>query len=185
MEKLCCYLGMRRREQSVGGASVSDQNQQQKQHHQHQLQGKIRPQHVKPSQPPVVSVENSQDVQKSTLTARTRLATLAQIGEDWLYLALLGTIMALLSFSMDSVITLFLNTRLWLFKDLSEDNRLVQYVGWCLTPIILVTFSSGFVHLCSPTVSVSFVYVYYMTKTSSNYITTTTFQRLLVQVYLR
>lgn len=82
---------------------------------------------------------------------RGRLATLAQIGEDWLYLALLGVIMASLSFSMDSVITLFLNTRLWLFKDLSENNIFVQYIGWCLTPIVLVTFSSGFVHLCSPT----------------------------------
>lgn len=82
---------------------------------------------------------------------RTRLATLAQIGEDWLYLALLGIIMALLSFSMDSVITLFLNTRLRLFRDISETNLLIQYLGWCVTPIVLVTFSSGFVHLCSPT----------------------------------
>lgn len=90
---------------------------------------------------------------RPTSSPKTRLATLAQIGEDWLYLALLGTIMAMLSFSMDSVITLFLNTRLWLFHDLSEDNVLVQYLGWCITPIVLVTFSSGFVHLCSPTVS--------------------------------
>lgn len=161
MEKLCCYLGMKRREQSVGGGvKVSGQNQQQQLNHQTQQnhQGKIRPRHLKLPQPPVVAPQNSQDAQKLPPTARTRLATLAQIGEDWLYLALLGTIMALLSFSMDSVITLFLNTRLWLFKDLSEDNTLIQYVGWCLTPIVLVTFSSGFVHLCSPTVSVYLLY---------------------------
>lgn len=85
---------------------------------------------------------------------RNRLATLSQIGEDWLYLALLGTIMALLSFSMDSVITLFLNTRLRLYRDVSEDSILVQYLGWTVTPIVLVSFSTGFVHLCSPTVSI-------------------------------
>lgn len=84
---------------------------------------------------------------------RTRWAYLVQIGEDWLYLALLGTIMAVLSFSMDTVITLFLNTRLWLYNDFNGDNLFVQYLGWCVTPIVLVTFSSGFVHLCSPTVS--------------------------------
>ena len=85
--------------------------------------------------------------------SRTRLATLAQIGEDWLYLALLGTIMALLSFSMDSMITFFLSTRLWLFTDLNEDSVIVQYLGWCLMPIVLVIFSTAFVYLCSPTVS--------------------------------
>jgi len=82
---------------------------------------------------------------------RGRLATLAQIAEDWLYLALLGIIMALLSFSMDSIITLFLNTRLWLSNEMVEHNLLVQYLAWCITPILLVTFSTGFVHLCSPT----------------------------------
>lgn len=80
-----------------------------------------------------------------------RLITLAQIGEDWLYLALLGVLMAFLSFSMDSVITLFLNTRLWLYEQVNESNILLQYVCWCLMPIVLVTFSSGFVHVCSPT----------------------------------
>lgn len=62
----------------------------------------------------------------SVAVSKTRLATLAQIGEDWLYLALLGIIMALLSFSMDSIITLFLGTRLWLFKDLSADSLIIQ-----------------------------------------------------------
>lgn len=85
--------------------------------------------------------------------SRSRLSTLAQIGEDWLYLALLGIIMALISFSMDTVITMFLNTRLWLSEELSHHGVLLQYLAWCLTSILLVTFSSGFVHLCSPTVS--------------------------------
>lgn len=83
--------------------------------------------------------------------SRSRLSTLAQIGEDWLYLASLGAIMAIISFSMDSVIQMFFNNRLWLFRDLNENNLFVQYLAWCLPPIILVAFSTGFVHLCSPT----------------------------------
>lgn len=78
---------------------------------------------------------------------------MVQIGQDWLYLALLGIIMALLSFSMDAVISLFLDTRLRLFKDLSGDFLPSKYLAWCVMPIVLVAFSSGFVHLCSPTVS--------------------------------
>lgn len=87
---------------------------------------------------------------------KSKLKTLAQIGEDWLYLALLGIIMALISFSMDTIIALFLNTRLRLYQDLNDYTLIIQYIGWCATPIVLVTFSSGFVHLCSPTVSFIF-----------------------------
>lgn len=82
-----------------------------------------------------------------------RFATMVQIGQDWLYLALLGIIMALLSFSMDAVISLFLDTRLRLFEDVSSDFLPTRYLAWCVMPIVLVSFSSGFVHLCSPTVS--------------------------------
>lgn len=106
---------------------------QQRQHHQNNRQKSTR--------------------KKSSFASKSRLAILAQIGEDWLYLALLGTIMALISFSMDSVITLLLNTRLRLFKDVSNNSPFLKYLAWCVTPIVLVTFSSGFVHLCSPTVS--------------------------------
>lgn len=89
-----------------------------------------------------------------TPMTRSRLNTLAQIGEDWLYLALLGIIMALLSLFMDSMITMFLGTRIWLSDEMGEQNLLLQYLAWCLVPVLLVTFSTGFVHLCSPTVSV-------------------------------
>lgn len=84
---------------------------------------------------------------------RNLLSTLGQIGEDWLYLALLGIIMALLSFSMDYVITLLLNTRLWFSQELGQHGLSLQYLAWCLIPVLLVTFGTGFVHLCSPTVS--------------------------------
>lgn len=102
-----------------------------------------------------------------------RLTTLAQIGEDWLYLALLGVIMALLSFSMDTIITLFLNTRLWLSEELGQHGLMLEYSAWCLVPILLVTFSTGFVHLCSPTVSTVDSNVVAESKVAANIITMT------------
>lgn len=88
---------------------------------------------------------------KTFAILKGRLSALAQIGEDWMYLASLGAIMAMISFSMDGVINLLLENRLWLFRDLN-DALIIQYFGWCVPPIILVAFSTGFVHLCSPTV---------------------------------
>ncbi|KAG9508591.1 Chloride channel protein 2 [Fragariocoptes setiger] len=76
--------------------------------------------------------------------------TFVQIGGDWLFLASLGTIMALLSFSMDTVISMFLNARSTLFHDLDGKNIVLEYLGWCVLPIILVTFSTKFVQVCSP-----------------------------------
>lgn len=86
---------------------------------------------------------------------KQKLTSLYQIGQDWLYLALLGTTMAVLSFSMDQVINLFLNTRLWVFEDLANSNLVARYLAWSTTPLVLVIFSTGFVHLCSPTVSLT------------------------------
>lgn len=109
--------------------------------------------------PPMQAAHQSSSGLYDCLTpmTRCRLNTLAQIGEDWLYLALLGIIMALLSLSMDSMITMFLETRIWLSEEMEEQNLLLQYLAWCIVPIFLVTFSTGFVHLCSPTVSNSYL----------------------------
>lgn len=109
--------------------------------------------HHRPGSPTTSPTPAGNQRAPTRAVSMNRLATMAQIGQDWLYLALLGIIMALLSFSMDSVISLFLDTRLRLFKDLNVDLMVVKYLAWCIMPIILVAFSSGFVHLCSPTVS--------------------------------
>lgn len=111
---------------------------------------------------PVVSQPDSSGNPKRRPFAniKSRLAALALIGEDWMYLASLGAIMALISFAMDSVITMFLNNRLWLFKNLNNDNLIIQYLGWSVPPIVLVSFSTGFVHLCSPTVGFTHLSLY-------------------------
>lgn len=99
----------------------------------------------------VRQVKNSINKGAANSKQRSPLLRLTPIGEDWLYLALLGIIMAVLSFLMDTVVSLLLDLRLWFFEDMQESNYLAQFFGWCLIPILLVTLSSAFVHVCSPT----------------------------------
>ena len=103
--------------------------------------------------------------------------TFARIGEDWVFLGLLGVIMALVSFLMDYTISMCNNARLWLVKDLVS-NIYLQFVAWVLKvffetfsfyavftidtfhlilsqvslPVFLVLFSTGFVHVVAPQV---------------------------------
>ncbi|XP_022215885.2 chloride channel protein 2 isoform X8 [Drosophila obscura] len=75
--------------------------------------------------------------------------TVARLGEDWVFLALLGIIMALLSFIMDKGISICTNARIWLYRDLTT-HPFVQYISWVSLPVCLILFSAGFVHLIAP-----------------------------------
>lgn len=75
--------------------------------------------------------------------------TFARLGEDWVFLTLLGIIMAVLSFVMDRGISACNNARLWLYRDLT-DSPWAQYAAWIALPVCLVLFSAGFVHLVAP-----------------------------------
>ncbi|KAH8295333.1 hypothetical protein KR018_010061 [Drosophila ironensis] len=75
--------------------------------------------------------------------------TIARLGEDWVFLALLGIIMALLSFIMDKGISICTNARIWLYRDLTS-QPFVQYIAWVSLPVCLILFSAGFVHLIAP-----------------------------------
>ncbi|SPP88421.1 chloride channel protein 2 isoform X7 [Drosophila guanche] len=75
--------------------------------------------------------------------------TVARLGEDWVFLALLGIIMALLSFVMDKGISICTNARIWLYRDLTS-HPFVQYISWVSLPVCLILFSAGFVHLIAP-----------------------------------
>ena len=75
--------------------------------------------------------------------------TFAKIGEDWAFLALLGLIMAVLSFIMDYTIAMCGHARHWLVEDLVE-NIYLQFVAWVSLPVLLILFSAGFVHLVAP-----------------------------------
>ena len=75
--------------------------------------------------------------------------TFARIGEDWVFLALLGIIMALVSFAMDYTISLCGHARLWLVNDLVS-NIYIQFLAWVSLPVLLILFSAGFVHIVAP-----------------------------------
>ncbi|EDS40747.1 chloride channel protein 2 [Culex quinquefasciatus] len=73
----------------------------------------------------------------------------ARLGEDWVFLALLGIIMALLSYVMDKGISMCTNSRVWLYRDLTN-HPVAQYLAWVSLPVCLILFSAGFVHLVAP-----------------------------------
>uniref|UniRef100_A0A8C1TXE7 Chloride channel, voltage-sensitive 1b n=1 Tax=Cyprinus carpio TaxID=7962 RepID=A0A8C1TXE7_CYPCA len=71
------------------------------------------------------------------------------LGEDWIFLVLLGLTMALVSWSMDYASAKSLQAYKWMFGELKE-NVALQYLAWVSYPIILIVFASFFCHLVSP-----------------------------------
>ncbi|ELU02185.1 hypothetical protein CAPTEDRAFT_218810 [Capitella teleta] len=71
---------------------------------------------------------------------------IVKIGEDWIFLTLLGVIMALLSFLMDYVIGKCQTARQWMFEEL-EFSVAAQFITWILFPFVFICFSTGFVHI--------------------------------------
>ncbi|KAL3862118.1 hypothetical protein ACJMK2_008110 [Sinanodonta woodiana] len=72
-----------------------------------------------------------------------------KIGEDWIFLTLLGILMALLSFAMDYIIEKCQEAKYWLYEELSFSVSL-QYMTWVLYSVLFILFSTGFTHLVSP-----------------------------------
>ncbi|XP_024874797.1 chloride channel protein 2 isoform X1 [Temnothorax curvispinosus] len=73
----------------------------------------------------------------------------ARLGEDWIFLALLGIIMALISYAMDRGISMCNNARIWLYQDLTS-HPAFKYLAWVSLPVCLILFSAGFVHIVAP-----------------------------------
>jgi chloride channel 2 len=71
------------------------------------------------------------------------------MGEDWIFLAMLGFIMAVLSYVMDKGISMCTNARVWLYRDLTTEP-FTQFIAWVSLPVCLILFSAGFVHLIAP-----------------------------------
>ncbi|PZC75071.1 chloride channel protein 2 isoform X2 [Helicoverpa armigera] len=72
--------------------------------------------------------------------------TFARLGEDWVFLALLGIIMAIVNFAMDRGIAVCQNARMWMYNDLAT-STFSQYVAWVSLPVCLILFAAGFVHI--------------------------------------
>lgn len=71
------------------------------------------------------------------------------IGSDWVFLLLLGIIMAMLSFAMDYSIRACQKAHYYLYRELTGYVAL-QYLTWVLFPLLFIIFSVGFVHTVSP-----------------------------------
>ncbi|XP_068426746.1 chloride channel protein 1 [Clinocottus analis] len=81
--------------------------------------------------------------------ARVRRYIVTKLGEDWIFLVLLGLTMALVSWSMDYASAKSLQAYKWMHMEL-KGNVPLQYLAWVTYPMILVMFASLFCHLVSP-----------------------------------
>ncbi|XP_042345248.1 chloride channel protein 1 [Plectropomus leopardus] len=81
--------------------------------------------------------------------ARVRRYIVTKLGEDWIFLVLLGLTMALVSWCMDYASAKSLQAYKWMHGEL-KGNVALQYLAWVSYPMILVMFASLFCHLVSP-----------------------------------
>ncbi|XP_077412570.1 chloride channel protein 2a isoform X4 [Vanacampus margaritifer] len=74
---------------------------------------------------------------------------ISRVGEDWIFLILLGLLMALVSWVMDYAIAFCQEVQKWMYGGL-DSNLLLQYIAWVSYPVVLITFSAGFTQILAP-----------------------------------
>ncbi|NXG60312.1 CLCN1 protein, partial [Hemiprocne comata] len=72
-----------------------------------------------------------------------------ELGEDWIFLVLLGLVMALVSWGMDYASAKSLQAYKWMYREL-HPNVPLQYMVWVTYPLALILFAAIFCHLVSP-----------------------------------
>ncbi|NXA55957.1 CLCN1 protein, partial [Nothocercus julius] len=72
-----------------------------------------------------------------------------KLGEDWIFLILLGLVMALVSWGMDYASAKSLQAYKWMYREL-HPNVAMQYLAWVTYPLVLILFAAIFCHLVSP-----------------------------------
>ncbi|NXH66079.1 CLCN1 protein, partial [Hydrobates tethys] len=72
-----------------------------------------------------------------------------KLGEDWIFLVLLGLVMALVSWGMDYASAKSLQAYKWMYREL-HPNVPMQYLAWVTYPLVLILFAAIFCHLVSP-----------------------------------
>uniref|UniRef100_A0A669Q952 Chloride voltage-gated channel 1 n=1 Tax=Phasianus colchicus TaxID=9054 RepID=A0A669Q952_PHACC len=72
-----------------------------------------------------------------------------KLGEDWIFLVLLGLVMALVSWGMDYASAKSLQAYKWMYREL-HPNIPLQYLVWVAYPLVLILFAAIFCHLVSP-----------------------------------
>uniref|UniRef100_A0AAX7VX32 Chloride channel, voltage-sensitive 1a n=1 Tax=Astatotilapia calliptera TaxID=8154 RepID=A0AAX7VX32_ASTCA len=81
--------------------------------------------------------------------ARVQRFLVTRLGEDWIFLVLLGITMALVSWTMDYASAKSLQAYKWIHGEL-RGNIPLQYLAWVSYPLMFILFSSLFCHLVSP-----------------------------------
>ncbi|KAK2830812.1 hypothetical protein Q5P01_018743 [Channa striata] len=81
--------------------------------------------------------------------ARVQRFLVTRLGEDWIFLVLLGITMALVSWTMDYASAKSLQAYKWIHGEL-RGNIPLQYLAWVSYPLMFILFSSIFCHLVSP-----------------------------------
>uniref|UniRef100_A0A674PLT2 Chloride channel 2c n=1 Tax=Takifugu rubripes TaxID=31033 RepID=A0A674PLT2_TAKRU len=74
---------------------------------------------------------------------------ISRVGEDWIFLILLGLVMALVSWVVDFCIAICLQAQKWMYGGL-DSNIFLQYLAWVTYPVVLITFSAGFTQILAP-----------------------------------
>ncbi|XP_028833483.1 chloride channel protein 2a isoform X3 [Denticeps clupeoides] len=82
-------------------------------------------------------------------TSRCQKFLISRVGEDWIFLILLGLLMALVSWVMDYTIAFCQQAQKWMYGGL-DSNMLLQYLAWVTYPVVLITFSAGFTQILAP-----------------------------------
>ncbi|NWV14837.1 CLCN1 protein, partial [Ptilonorhynchus violaceus] len=72
-----------------------------------------------------------------------------KLGEDWIFLVLLGLVMALVSWGVDYASAKTVQAYKWIYREL-HPNVPLQYVVWVAFPLALILFAATFCHLVSP-----------------------------------
>ncbi|XP_074040504.1 chloride channel protein 2 isoform X2 [Leptinotarsa decemlineata] len=75
--------------------------------------------------------------------------TFGKLGEDWVFLALLGIIVAIISYTIDKGIMMCNKGQMWLYHDLSS-GLFTKWVAWICIPFCLVMWDVGLTHLLAP-----------------------------------
>ncbi|XP_077578497.1 chloride channel protein 2-like isoform X5 [Stigmatopora nigra] len=86
---------------------------------------------------------------KCLCTLRCQKFLISRVGEDWIFLILLGLLMALVSWVVDFCIAICLQAQKWMYGGL-DSNVFLQYLAWVTYPVVLITFSAGFTQILAP-----------------------------------
>ncbi|CAG9861713.1 unnamed protein product [Phyllotreta striolata] len=75
--------------------------------------------------------------------------TFGKLGEDWVILAILGILMAIISYTIDKGVAMCGSGQKWLYGELST-GLFTKWVAWVCLPFCLVIWDVGLTHLVAP-----------------------------------